>query len=55
MVTQIEVHAPQASVHMKGRWSEGSNQEIKRKTRLGFYEIEKIAKEAQDFHEFSKS
>ena len=39
MVTQFEVHAPQASVHMKGRWSEGSNYEIKRNTRLGFYEI----------------
>ena len=30
MVTQFEVHAPQASVHMKGRWSEGSNYETKR-------------------------
>ena len=39
MVTQFEVHAPQASIHMKGRWSEGSNYEIKRETRLGFYEI----------------
>ena len=39
MVTQFEVHAPQASIHMKGRWSEGSSYEIKRKTRLGFYEI----------------
>ena len=39
MVTQFEVHAPQASIHMKGRWSEGSIYEIKRKTRLGFYEI----------------
>ena len=29
MVTQFEVHAPQASVHMKSRWSEGSNYEIK--------------------------
>ena len=29
MVTQFEVHAPQASVHMKGRWSEGSNYEIR--------------------------
>ena len=25
MVTQFEVHAPQASIHMKGRWSEGSS------------------------------
>ena len=32
IVTQYELHAPQASVHMKGRWSEGSNYEIKRKT-----------------------
>ena len=39
MVTQLEVHAPHASVHMKGRRSEGSNYEIKRKTGLGFYEI----------------
>ena len=39
MVTQFEVHAPQASIHMKDKWSEGSNYEIKRKTRLGFYEI----------------
>ena len=39
MVTQFEVPAPQASRHMKGRWSEGSNYEIKRKTLLGFYEI----------------
>ena len=39
MVTQFEVHAPQALVHLKGRWSEGSNYEIKRKTQLGFYEI----------------
>ena len=39
MVTQFEVHAPQASVHMKGRWSEGSNYEIKKKTQLGIYEI----------------
>ena len=38
MLTQFEVHAPQASVHMKGRWTEGSIYEIKRKTRLGFYE-----------------
>ena len=39
MVTQFKVHDPQALVHMKGRWSEGSSYEIKRKTRLGFYEI----------------
>ena len=39
MVTQFEVHAPQASIHMKGRWSEGSNYEIKRNIQLGFYEI----------------
>ena len=39
MVTQFKVHAPQASIHMKGRWSEGSSYEIKRKTQLGFYEI----------------
>ena len=23
MVTQFEVHAPQASIHMKGGWNEG--------------------------------
>ena len=39
MVTQFKVHAPLASIHMKGRWSEGSSYEIKRKTQLGFYEI----------------
>ena len=39
MVTQFEVHASQTSIHMKGKWSEGSSYEIKRKTQLGFYEI----------------
>ena len=39
MVTQFEVHAPQASIHMKGRWSEGSSYDIKILTRLGFYDI----------------
>ena len=29
MVTQFEVHAPQASVHMRVKWSEGSSYEIK--------------------------
>ena len=38
MVTQFEVHAPQASIHMKGRWTEGSSYEIKEKTQLVFYE-----------------
>ena len=38
IVTQFKVHAPQASVKMKGRWSEGSNYEIKENTRLVFYE-----------------
>ena len=39
MVTQFKVHAAQASIHMKGRWSEGSNYDIKRKTQLEFYKI----------------
>ena len=39
MVTQFEVHAPQASIHMKVKWSEGSSYKIKEKTRLVFYEI----------------
>ena len=39
MVTQFEVHAPQASVQIGRKWNEGSNDETETKTWLGFYEI----------------
>ena len=53
MATQFEdVHAPQASVHMRSRWNEGSKNETETKTRLEFYEIKSQTRSEQNYVSF---
>ena len=54
MVTQFEVHAPQASVHMKGRWSEGSSYEIKRLDWYFTRTYERLELNGNVFHYFNE-
>ena len=55
MVTQFEVHSPQASIHMKGRWSEGSSYEIQERLDWDFTRSDqRLELNRNVFHYFNK-